>query len=322
MIPIAPLTLVDHEADKEKVRSDFARWQQALRAKAQRLGLQGPKAATTHERLWLLGVGPQVKLFERIEPQADGDGSGPRFKTATCRETDDDPTGGWIVHLGMSFYNYGSVFTRLATDGKGQTWLLRYGKLAWNGETEVDENGFRERFAPLPVLKPDGKTQDPGPWYPVAMLDAPDKEVATATAAFIRRCARIRFLHRVGELLQPLPSGASGDAAGQSEPPKQEGTLLPLVEPTDSFELPAQPSKIVQQKQGKVVEALRGKLNEHLVQNGKLPRVALLLNVGPGVLLDFGPPAVPQPTVSRVTRGAWSGLESQGGFVRAASPGA
>src|SRR3954449_3800761 len=26
--------------------------------------------------------------------------------------------------------------------------------------------------------------------------------------------------------------------------------------------------------------------------------VALLLNVGPGVLLDFGPPAVPQPTVS------------------------
>jgi hypothetical protein len=27
-------------------------------------------------------------------------------------------------------------------------------------------------------------------------------------------------------------------------------------------------------------------------------RVALLLNVGPGVMLDFGPPAVPQPTVS------------------------
>jgi uncharacterized protein with GYD domain len=51
-------------------------------------------------------------------------------------------------------------------------------------------------------------------------------------------------------------------------------------------------------------------------------RVALLLNVGPGVLLDFGPPAVPQPTVSRVTRGAWSGLESQGGLVRATSPGA
>jgi hypothetical protein len=51
-------------------------------------------------------------------------------------------------------------------------------------------------------------------------------------------------------------------------------------------------------------------------------RLALLLDVGPGVLLDFGPPAVPQPTVSRVTRGAWSGLERQGGFVRAASSGA
>src|SRR3954462_14419220 len=48
-------------------------------------------------------------------------------------------------------------------------------------------------------------------------------------------------------------------------------------------------------------------------------RVALLLNVGSGVLLDFGPPAVPQPTVSRMTREAWSGLECQGGFVRAAS---
>jgi hypothetical protein len=57
--------------------------------------------------------------------------------------------------------------------------------------------------------------------------------------------------------------------------------------------------------------------------DGQHPQsLALLLNVGPGVLLNFGPPAVPQPTVSRVTRGAWSGLESQGGFVRAASPGA
>ena len=39
--------------------------------------------------------------------------------------------------------------------------------------------------------------------------------------------------------------------------------------------------------------------------------IEFLLNVGPGVLADFGPPAVPQPTVSRLTRGAWSGLESQ-----------
>jgi hypothetical protein len=51
-------------------------------------------------------------------------------------------------------------------------------------------------------------------------------------------------------------------------------------------------------------------------------RLALLSNFGPGVLMDFGPPAVPQPTVSRSYRGAWHGQESQSGFVRAASPGA
>ena len=43
--------------------------------------------------------------------------------------------------------------------------------------------------------------------------------------------------------------------------------------------------------------------------------VALLANVGPGVLTDFGPPPVPQPTVARLDRGAWRGLESQSRFV-------
>jgi hypothetical protein len=50
--------------------------------------------------------------------------------------------------------------------------------------------------------------------------------------------------------------------------------------------------------------------------------VALLSNFGPVVLMDFGPPPVPQPTVARVDRGAWRGLESQSGFVRAATSGA
>ena len=43
--------------------------------------------------------------------------------------------------------------------------------------------------------------------------------------------------------------------------------------------------------------------------------LALLLNFSPGVLPDFGPPAVLQPTVSRFYRGAWHGQESQNGFV-------
>jgi len=50
--------------------------------------------------------------------------------------------------------------------------------------------------------------------------------------------------------------------------------------------------------------------------------LALLSNFGPVVLMDFGPPPAPQPTVARVDRGAWRGLESQSGFVRAASSGA
>ena len=50
--------------------------------------------------------------------------------------------------------------------------------------------------------------------------------------------------------------------------------------------------------------------------------MALLSNFGPVVLMDFGPPPVPQPTVARADRGAWRGLESQSGFVRAASSGA
>jgi hypothetical protein len=46
--------------------------------------------------------------------------------------------------------------------------------------------------------------------------------------------------------------------------------------------------------------------------------VALLLNSGPGVLANFGPPPVPQPTVTLMDQGALCGLESQSGFVRAA----
>src|SRR3954453_18607729 len=37
------------------------------------------------------------------------------------------------------------------------------------------------------------------------------------------------------------------------------------------------------------------------------PGLALLSNFGPGVLTDFGPPAVPQPRVSWSDRGAWHG---------------
>lgn len=51
-------------------------------------------------------------------------------------------------------------------------------------------------------------------------------------------------------------------------------------------------------------------------------KVALLSNYGPVVLMDFGPPPVPQPTVARLYRGARRGLESQSGFVRAATSGA
>ena len=50
--------------------------------------------------------------------------------------------------------------------------------------------------------------------------------------------------------------------------------------------------------------------------------MALLSKFGPVVLMDFGPPPVPQPTVTRVYREAWRGLESQSGFVRAAASGA
>ncbi len=38
--------------------------------------------------------------------------------------------------------------------------------------------------------------------------------------------------------------------------------------------------------------------------------MALLSKFGPVVLMDFGPPPVPQPTVARVYREAWRGLES------------
>ena len=51
-------------------------------------------------------------------------------------------------------------------------------------------------------------------------------------------------------------------------------------------------------------------------------RMALLSEFGPVVLMDFGPPPVPQPTVARVYREARRGLESQSGFVRAATSGA
>jgi hypothetical protein len=57
----------------------------------------------------------------------------------------------------------------------------------------------------------------------------------------------------------------------------------------------------------------------HVAEKGP---VALLSKFGPVVLMDFGPPPVPQPTVARVYREAWRGLESQSGFVRAAASGA
>ncbi|HME40385.1 MAG TPA: hypothetical protein VKG63_15625 [Steroidobacteraceae bacterium] len=44
-------------------------------------------------------------------------------------------------------------------------------------------------------------------------------------------------------------------------------------------------------------------------------KLALLANFGPVVLTDFGPSPVPQPTVARLDRGTWRGLESQSGFV-------
>lgn len=39
--------------------------------------------------------------------------------------------------------------------------------------------------------------------------------------------------------------------------------------------------------------------------------LALLPNFGPVVLTDFGSSPVPQPTVARLDRGTWRGLESQ-----------
>ena len=54
----------------------------------------------------------------------------------------------------------------------------------------------------------------------------------------------------------------------------------------------------------------------HLALSAKL--MALLSNSGPGVLANFGPPSVPQPTVSLMDQGTFCGLESQSGFVRAA----
>jgi hypothetical protein len=50
--------------------------------------------------------------------------------------------------------------------------------------------------------------------------------------------------------------------------------------------------------------------------------VAMLSNFGPGVLANFGPPPVPQPTVTLMDQGAFCGLESQSGIVRAAPSGA
>ena len=51
---------------------------------------------------------------------------------------------------------------------------------------------------------------------------------------------------------------------------------------------------------------------------GSAEYLALLSNSGPGVLANFGPPPVPQPTVTLMDQGAFCGLESQSGFVRAA----
>jgi hypothetical protein len=64
----------------------------------------------------------------------------------------------------------------------------------------------------------------------------------------------------------------------------------------------------------------RQDLNEAIA--GATDSVALLANFGPVVLTDFGSSPVPQPTVARLDRGTWRGLESQSGMVRAASSGA
>jgi hypothetical protein len=54
-----------------------------------------------------------------------------------------------------------------------------------------------------------------------------------------------------------------------------------------------------------------------------LHAVALLSNFGPVVLMDFGPPPGPSTLRSpRLDRGTLRGLESQSGFIRAASQGA
>ena len=83
---------------------------------------------------------------------------------------------------------------------------------------------------------------------------------------------------------------------------------------------PGQPSRLTDAHRAALVAVL---------ESGPMPAVhgvvrwlALLSNVGPGVLTNFGPPAVPQPRVFRSYRGAWHGQESQSGFVRAASSGA
>src|SRR5271166_6049759 len=63
---------------------------------------------------------------------------------------------------------------------------------------------------------------------------------------------------------------------------------------------------------------LRVRLTEFALCVSYCASVAMLSNFGPGVLANFGPPPVPQPTVTLMDQGAFCGLESQSGFVRAA----
>src|SRR4051794_7414105 len=130
-------------------------------------------------------------------------------------------------------------------------------------------------------------------------------------------------------LVGPLPLGFDAEVvAGFSE---RDLYLPTLCEPAEDLQ---RLLRGVGTEQGLWVEAPAGVTQQHPTDRhhrqaamapegglgADLHHMALLSNFGPGVLTDFGPPAVPQPRVSWSDRGAWHGQESQSGFVRAASP--
>ena len=102
---------------------------------------------------------------------------------------------------------------------------------------------------------------------------------------------------------------------GPSKPVTERGTPIQSLQPE---QLQGHPDRIASMgvKDGTVYNR-RGDRCQH-----GLADVAMLSNFGPGVLANFGPPPVPEPTVSPMDRGAFCGLESQSGFVRAAPSGA